>query len=148
MAYHIREADKKDIPVLCGLMRGLTGHEVFPEQMQDRLLFVANSPYDSLYVCEENGRVVGLIGFRIRNNLEEVSKFGEVSTIVVDSTERGKGAGRFMIDYAEKLAADQGCIGTWLVSGFGREEQAHEFYENMGYGVTGYRFVKYASHEK
>ncbi len=46
------------------------------------------------------------------------------------------------MDFAEKLARDQGCIGTWLVSGFGREEEAHHFYRALGYEITGYRFVK------
>jgi len=32
--------------------------------------------------------------------------------------------------FAEQLARDRGCKGTWLVSGFGREEEAHAFYEN------------------
>jgi hypothetical protein len=46
------------------------------------------------------------------------------------------------MEFAENLAAEQGCIGTWLVSGFGREEQAHKFYKELGYEITGYRFVK------
>lgn len=29
---------------------------------------------------------------------------------------RRQGVGRFLMDFAEKLAAEQGCIGTWLVS--------------------------------
>lgn len=33
-------------------------------------------------------------------------------------------------------------IGTWLVSGFAREQEAHKFYQRIGYGTTGYRFVK------
>lgn len=50
--------------------------------------------------------------------------------------------GRQLIDYAESLADSYNCIGTWLVSGFGREEQAHNFYKSLGYITTGYRFVK------
>ena len=30
----------------------------------------------------------------------------------------------------------EGGKGTWLVSGFGREEQAHQFYEELGYRAT------------
>ncbi|GIM45314.1 hypothetical protein DNHGIG_08630 [Collibacillus ludicampi] len=46
------------------------------------------------------------------------------------------------MEFAENLAAEQGCIVTWLVSGFGREEQAPTFYKELGYEITGYRFVK------
>ena len=45
--------------------------------------------------------------------------------------------------YAEEVAQERGCIGTWLVSGFGREEQAHPFYKELGYNINGYRFVKH-----
>jgi GNAT superfamily N-acetyltransferase len=110
--------------------------------MNNRLEFIEDSPFDSLYVCEENGTILGLLGFRIRENLEEVSKYGEISVIVVDSGARRKGVGRFLMNYAEKLAFEKGCIGTWLVSGFDREEQAHQFYKELGYEITGYRFVK------
>ena len=49
------------------------------------------------------------------------------------------------MEYAEELAKESNCIGTWLVSGFGREEQAHIFYKALGYEITGYRFVKHKS---
>jgi GNAT superfamily N-acetyltransferase len=142
MSLQMRNAVREDLPVLRKLMQELSGHEVFMEDMENRLEFVENSPFDTLFVCEENGDILGLLGFRIRENLEEVSKFGEVSVIVVDPAARRKGAGRFMMEYAEKLAKEQGCIGTWLVSGFGREEEAHKFYKELGYEITGYRFVK------
>jgi len=46
------------------------------------------------------------------------------------------------MEFAEQLAKDSDCIGTWLVSGFSREEKAHQLYRSMGYISTGYRFVK------
>jgi GNAT superfamily N-acetyltransferase len=142
MPLTIRQALREDIPHLCRLMKELSGHEISQEEMNNRLEFVDGSSFDSLYVCEENDVILGLLGFRIRENLEEVSKYGEISVIVVDSDARRKGVGRFLMNYAEKLASEKGCIGTWLVSGFGREEQAHQFYKELGYEVTGYRFVK------
>ena len=103
---------------------------------------MAESPIDSLFVCEENGKILGLLGFKIRENIEEVSRFGEVSALVVNADDRLKGTGRYMMEYAEKLAKESGCKGTWLVSGFAREEQAHKFYKRLGYQTTVYRFVK------
>jgi GNAT superfamily N-acetyltransferase len=123
-------------------MSQLTGHEVSNEVMENRLKFVESSPIDFLYVCYEKDAVLGVLGFRIRENLEDASKYGEVSVVVVDEDARRKGVGRFLMNFAEKLAAEQGCIGTWLVSGFGREEEAHRFYKTLGYEITGYRFVK------
>ena len=44
--------------------------------------------------------------------------------------------------FAENRAKELGCIGTWLVSGLGREEESHKFYKKLGYEINGYRFVK------
>jgi N-acetylglutamate synthase-like GNAT family acetyltransferase len=142
MALTIREAEKSDAAVLALLMTDLARHNITPDDILNRLRFVAESKYDFLFVCEENEIISGLLGFRIRENIEEVSRFGEVSAIVVNVNEKRRGVGRFMMDYAEKLAREMGCKGTWLVSGFAREKEAHLFYKQLGYQPTGYRFVK------
>ena len=36
-----------------------------------------------------------------------------------------------LMAYAEQLAKEHNCIGTWLVSGMNRKE-AHPFYEKIG----------------
>jgi GNAT superfamily N-acetyltransferase len=138
----IRPARPDDVESLARLFGELSGHAVSREEAEDRLAFVGQSPFDSLFVCEDEGAVIGAMGFRIRENIEQVSRFGEISALVVDTGRRGQGVGRLMVAYAERLAAERGCVGTWLVSGFGREEAAHPFYKRLGYEVTGYRFVK------
>jgi N-acetylglutamate synthase-like GNAT family acetyltransferase len=142
MALTIRKANNKDIQSLCSLMSELSHHSISSEAMLNRLQFVNESRFDSLFVCEEDDTVLGLLGFRIRENLEEVSRFGEISAVIVNSKDKHKGIGKFMMDYAENLAKDLGCKGTWLVSGFAREQEAHKFYMKLGYQTTGYRFVK------
>lgn len=142
MSYTIRQARTDDADVLCRLMEQLSGHGMSREQMLERLRFIEQSAADSLYVCEWDGRVAGCMGFRIRENIEDTTRYGEVSVLVVDEEYRNRGAGRFMMNHAEKLASGLGCIGTWLVSGFGREEEAHAFYRKLGYKINGYRFVK------
>lgn len=138
----IRKAEMKDKDAIQFLINELRGHEISDSDMINRLNFVESSMIDTLYVYEKENDVVGLLGFRIRENIEENSRFGEISLIVVDQTCRKQGIGKQLMKYAERLAEKNGCIGTWLVSGFGREEQAHVFYKSLGYGTTGYRFVK------
>jgi N-acetylglutamate synthase-like GNAT family acetyltransferase len=138
----MREAEAGDIDVLCDLMTELAGHGISRGEMLDRLEHVEKSDIDYLFVCEEDGYIQGLLGLRMRVNLEEVSKFGEISAIVVRPESRKKGVGRYMMDYADNQARDLGCIGMWLVSGFGREEEAHKFYKRLGYEVNGYRFIR------
>lgn len=60
---------------------------------------------------------MGLLEFRIRDNSEDVTRYGEISIINVDSTIRRKGIGQVLMAYAEQLAKEHNCIGTWLVSG-------------------------------
>ncbi|MEY9091654.1 GNAT family N-acetyltransferase [Paenibacillus sp. RC84] len=147
MAYIIREAEERDCLALSGLMSQLSGREVTGADMANRLEFVARSPFDSLYVYEQNSRVRAALGFRIRENLEEVSRYGEISVIVVDEEERGRGIGRILMNYAEQLAIRHECKGSWLVSGVKRDK-AHSFYKESGYEVNGYRFVKHLTGPK
>ncbi|UCD08392.1 MAG: GNAT family N-acetyltransferase [Dehalococcoidales bacterium] len=138
----MRKAESEDIDALCDLMTGLAGHTLSREGMLDRLEYIEKSDIDYLFVCEEDNSILGLLGFRIRVNLEEVSKFGEISAIVVRPESQKMGVGRFMMDYADKQARNLGCKGMWLVSGFAREEEAHKFYKRLGYQVNGYRFIR------
>lgn len=142
MDIRIRAIRPDDINRACELIQQLTGQEIRVEEMNNRLQLVQDSAVDELYVCEVNGSVEGLLGFRVRENLEQVSRYGEISLLVTDSQLQRKGIGRTMMNYAEQLAKEKGCLGTWLVSGLGRQE-AHEFYKDLDYRITGYRFVKY-----
>jgi N-acetylglutamate synthase-like GNAT family acetyltransferase len=142
MSFTMRKAEKRDIEALAALMDEMGHTGIAPAEMQNRLDLVAESAIDSLFVCEDDGEIRGLLGFRIRENLEEVSRFGEISAIVVKPGSRRAGVGRFMMVHAEKLAREKGCKGLWLVSGFGREAEAHRFYKRLGFKTTGYRFVK------
>ena len=138
---NMRKAEVGDIEALCDLMTDLAGHTLSREGMLDRLEHIEKSDIDFLFVCEEDDKILGLLGFRLRVNLEEVSKFGEISAIVVRPESRKRGVGRYMMDYTAKLARDLGCKGMWLVSGFAREEEAHKFYKRLGYEINGYRFI-------
>ena len=139
----IRPANLDDTQAVKELFQELIGRQLSDEDVINRINYVQSSPIDSLFVYEFDNKVIGLLAFRIRENIEENSRFGEISVVVVESESRKKGIGKKLMEYAEQLAHEKGCIGTWLVSGFGREEQAHPFYKRLGYKTTGYRFVKH-----
>jgi GNAT superfamily N-acetyltransferase len=138
----IREFKYKDKHDIQRLFATLTGTMLSESDLINRLDFIKNSPIDSLYVYDLGNKVIGLLGFRIRENIEECSRYGEVSVIVVDSDYQKHGIGKQLMSFAEQLSKDFNCKGTWLVSGFGRESSAHLFYQSLGYISTGYRFVK------
>lgn len=142
MKGNIREAASKDAAVLSNLMSYLLGKEVPESAMHNRLQFVESSRYDELYVYELNHKVVGVLGFRIREQIEEVARYGEISVLAVDPECKRQGIGTQLVAFAEQLAIQHGCKGTWLVSGYKRETEAYVFYEQQGYQRTGTRFVK------
>lgn len=146
----IRPADVRDGEALRRLFEVLTGHPVSVDDVDDRLRMVAASPIDEVYVLEDDSTdgdarepcIQGLLAFRIRENVEERSRYGEIAAIVTHPEAQGRGYGTALMTFAEQLARERGCKGTWLVSGFGREESAHQFYRHLGYTPTGLRFVK------
>jgi GNAT superfamily N-acetyltransferase len=142
MEHTIRPMEARDVEVGSRLMSQLTGQEVGADEMRDRLDFVNSSPIDWLFVYEAEGQVRGLMGFRLRERIERAGRYGEVSALVVDAGGRRHGIGRALLAYAERLAHRHGCMGTWLVSGFKRAEEAHRLHAGLGYETTGDRFVK------
>ncbi len=142
MTYVIRKANQNDIPVLSHLMEELSGEPISLDDMNNRLKMVEESSTDTIFVYEANSEVLATLVFRIRENIREVSRYGEICIIVVRSTAKRRGIGRQLMIFAERHAKDLGCKGTYLISGFGRKDEAHQFYQDLGYEITGYRFVK------
>jgi len=139
----MRAMEARDVEAARHVLGQLTGHAMSAAEMHNRLDYAINSPIDWLYVCEVAGAVVGVLGFRLREQLERVGRYGEIYLIVADCAVRRQGVGRVMMAYAEDLARQHDCAGTWLVSGFKRQDEAHRFYAQLGYEPTGYRFVKH-----
>jgi GNAT superfamily N-acetyltransferase len=142
MGVRIRKAEPGDVQDIGDLLRHFTGQRLDDTSVNDRLRMIERSAIDELFVLENEDGIQALLGFRIRENIEEVSRFGEVSILVTRPEARRAGHARALMAFAEQLAQNRGCKGTWLVSGFGREAEAHEFYKRLGYEATGYRFVK------
>jgi ribosomal protein S18 acetylase RimI-like enzyme len=142
MRYLIREAIIEDKIELSKLMSELTTKDISSTDIENRLEFVSSSPYDWLYVYEEDESILETLGFRIRENIEEIYRYGEISVIVVSNQAKRKGIGRILMDFADKLAIEHKCKGAWLVTGNKRVEEAHKFYKALGFEETGVRFVK------
>jgi len=133
---------ENDFMFLKDIISEYMGHEITDSDLKNRMEYIRNSFSENLYIFEDNGLSKAIIATRIRENIEENSKFLEISLIITKSEFRNQGIGKQMISFAEEKAKEIGCIGLWLVSGFGREEEAHKFYKNLEFVITGYRFRK------
>ena len=136
----IRLAERADAPVLAELM-GELGYPTRTSEMEMRLQAVLG---DSLYrtiVAVIDGKICGVIGTCSMHSLEHNSQVGRIIGLVVTENQRGRGAGRALIQAAETDFLSRNIRRIALTTRLTREK-AHLFYEQLGYVKTGFRFVK------
>jgi GNAT superfamily N-acetyltransferase len=137
-----KELDCSDFSFLKEIISEFTEKEISDSDLQNRITFIMNSPSDQLYIYMKDNVKKGIVATRIRENIEENSRFLEISLIVTKKEFQKQNIGKQMVLFCEEKAKASGCIGLWLVSGFGKEETAHQFYNKLGFLKTGYRFKK------
>jgi GNAT superfamily N-acetyltransferase len=136
----IREAKTTDAADLARLVSQL-GYPSTEQDMAERLEALAGQPEYVLFVAEESGRIVGLVGAFLGYALEFNGPWGRLMGLVVDEPFRGRGIGRRLMERIEGWLRDHGATRLTLTSGKQRAE-AHRFYRRLGYEETGLRFVK------
>lgn len=62
-----------------------------------------------------------------------------VSSLIVNESERGKGYGTALLNYAKDMAKEKGCKAVILDSGLPRKN-THKFYEHYGFEKSCYGF--------
>jgi GNAT superfamily N-acetyltransferase len=142
MNFIFKELDWTDFSFLKEIISEFNRKTISDSDLQNRITFIMNSPFDRLYTYIEDDIKKGIVATRIRENIEENSKFLEISLIITKKEFQKQHVGKNMILFCEEEAKRLNCIGLWLVSGFGREEPAHSFYDKLGFCKTGYRFRK------
>ncbi len=140
----IRPAEKGDLEKILELYYGLT------EDPEDKIsLLEAEQKFDKLkkypdyhlFIVEYNNEAAGTFALLIMDNL---AHRGEPSAIVEDVVIRkdlqGIGIGKEMMNFAMERSREKGCYKMVLSSHLGREN-AHKFYESLGFTKHGYSFV-------
>ena len=88
-----------------------------------------------------DGCVCGMIGTVTYPSYEHDDPSGRILTLVTLSAARRRGIGRALIAAAENDFGQKGIRRVALDTRLTRED-AHKFYESLGYGRNGWRFVK------
>ena len=136
----IRAAEMNDAAALAQLMCEL-GYKTAKPEMQMRLERIATDERYRTFVAMHDGKVCGMIGTLTCRSYEHNDPGGRILALAVLSTMRRRGIGRALIATAEKDFAQRGirrvALNTWLA-----REDAHKFYESVGYHRNGWRFVK------
>jgi N-acetylglutamate synthase-like GNAT family acetyltransferase len=136
----VRAAEAADAEGLAELMTQL-GYETRASEMQMRMeAILANKNY-ATFVAVSKGKVCGMIGTFTCYTYEHNSPSGRILALVVSDKMRGRGVGHALIAAAEEDLAQKNISRVAVNTRFEREE-AHQFYERVGYTKNGFRFVK------
>lgn len=139
MSMHIREARTDDDYYLAyPLVR-----QLLPDldmQLYTSRAFIARATGYRMFLAENDGVVVGVIGIVPNYNLHDgFSMFLE--HVIVDAQHRGKGYGKQLIDFAETRARDEGCKILELDADFDAEI-GMKLYEKSGFVRYGHCYEK------
>ena len=111
------------------------GYPSTPEQVARRFGAIRAAPDSHVAVAvDESGAVVGWIHV-YGNRLLESEPDAEIGGLVVDESVRGRGVGTVLVAAAEAWARERGYPVVSVRSNIVRKE-AHEFYQERGYGVV------------
>jgi len=129
-----------DAPALASLICEL-GYETTSAEMRQRLKSIVSDKGFRTFVAEIDHQVCGMIGTLTHASHEHNDFSGKIVALVVSKKKRRSGIGRALIAAAEKDFADRRVTQINLTTRFTRE-QAHHFYEALGYSKTGFRFAR------
>ena len=135
-----RAPEMNDAAALAQLMCEL-GYETAKSEMQMRLERVAADERLRTFVAVCDGKVCGMIGTLTYPSIEHNELSGRIIALVIMSTMRRSGIGRALIANVEKDFAQRGIRRVALNTRLVRED-AHKFYESLGYERNGFRFTK------
>jgi GNAT superfamily N-acetyltransferase len=139
----IRVAGINDAAALAQLMCEL-GYETTKSEMETRLERIATDEHYRTFVAVCDGKVCGMIGTFTSLSYEHNDPGGRILALVTLRTMRRHGIGRALIATAEKDFAQRGIRRVALNTRLTRDD-AHKFYESLGYERNGWRFVKQLS---
>ena len=136
----IRAAEVNDAEALAQLMCEL-GYETTKSEMQMRVELITTDERCRTFVAVCDDKVCGMIGTVTYPSYEHNDPSGRILALVILSAMRRRGIGRALIVTAEKDFAQRGITRIALNTRLARED-AHKFYESLGYERNGWRFVK------
>jgi GNAT superfamily N-acetyltransferase len=139
-----RVADRGDIPDLLRLYAQLEGDGEPPldlSRADDLWDLVESYPDYRIHLAVSGGMVVGTFSLLVVATLSHRgTPSALVEAVVVDANSRGSGVGQAMMRRALDIARTKGCYKLALSSGSHRED-AHRFYDNLGFERHGVSFV-------
>ncbi|MEJ2344189.1 MAG: GNAT family N-acetyltransferase [Gammaproteobacteria bacterium] len=140
----IRDAVAADLPAVLNLLEQLEfGEHRQLSLAEAREIFSRTTadPHHHLYVAIAEGHIVGTFAFIVIDSIAHAgAPHAIVEDVVVDPNYRGHGIGKQMMQFAMDRCREAGCYKMALSSHLQRE-QAHAFYESLGFRKHGFSFL-------
>ncbi len=122
-------ADVERVATLCGQL----GYPSPAADVAKRFETLRSRPNDAILVAEDDGIIAGWV--HVHEDLTlETGPFAELGGLVVDEKVHRRGAGRLLVETAERWAVAHGYREMRVRSNVIRAG-AHEFYRRLGYEV-------------
>lgn len=142
----VRPMLRADLPQVLPLCHQL-GYELGFAELERNFAMLLNEPASqhALFVAiggddagpgagRDRGPVIGWVHAQACPSLISGART-EIGGLVVDERHRGQGAGRALMEAAERWGRERGCPSVLLRSNIKREA-AHRFYQGIGYAIT------------
>jgi GNAT superfamily N-acetyltransferase len=137
---NIRRAGADDADAIAGLVTQL-GYPTQTEEVPGRLDRMTLDDRATVLLAELGDRVVGLATVHILSVVHRDSDVAWLTALVVDSEARGSGVGRKLVEAAEQVARQAGCV-RLSVTTHEQRFDAQAFYLAIGLEQTGRRYGK------
>ena len=141
--FTIRLAGMNDAAALAQLMCEL-GYETTTSEMEMRFKRITADDRYRTFVAVSGGKICWMIGTLASLSYEHNDPGGRILALVTLRAMRRQGIGRALIATAEKDFVKRAIKRVALDTRLAREE-AHNFYQALGYERNGWRFVKQLS---
>jgi len=122
----LRSVSETDTEQIAALVAQLTTKEVVPSRFSE----VARSTDTTLFAARREGRIVGVLVLALYPTL--TGRKAWIEDVVVDSSERGTGIGRALVERAISEASARGAATIDLTSNPSRRA-AHKLYLACGF---------------
>ncbi|HEX6853502.1 MAG TPA: GNAT family N-acetyltransferase [Candidatus Polarisedimenticolaceae bacterium] len=137
----IRPAALDDAEAIAPLL-GELGYPCSTEEARERLGKLLGVAGIAVFVAEVEDALAGVeVVAELTALLHQPGRVAQITALVVGSSHRRVGAGKLLVEAAERWARDCGCARILVASAEHRHD-AHAFYASIGYRHTSRRFTK------
>jgi GNAT superfamily N-acetyltransferase len=136
----VRAASAADAGAVSALL-GELGYPADAADIPARLAALERHPGTMACVAEMDGRVVGVVTGHLIPAIHSGPPVALLTALVVGKDARERGVGRLLVSHTEDWARSLGAAKISVTSALHRDD-AHAFYDSLGYDRSGLRFSK------